>query len=587
VARLDPHSFSDSEQAVTQRIDLSLRVDFAQRVLTGDAVLRFREASAGPLDLDTRDLRIAAVETLDGAPIQHDLAAPERILGARMRVQLPPGSHAIRIRYSTSPAASALQWLDPSQTAGGQQPFLYSQCQPIHARSLAPLQDTARIRVRVGARFTVSEHLRALMGAASLGRESLGSGEAVDIFEMPQPIPPYLLAFAIGDVASRQLSDRSAVWAERSVADAAAWEFEGVETMLSEAERLFGRYEWERYDVLVMPPSFPFGGMENPRLTFVTPSVLAGDRSLVNVIAHELAHAWTGNLVSNATLDHFWLNEGFTVYAERRILEALEGPEAAELHAAIGLHELEVSLQRFANRPELTRLRTNMAGVDPDEAYSTVPYEKGYLFLRRLEELCGREKWDRFLRAYLEKFRFQSIVTDDFLRLLRERLPGLAERAGAKRWIDEPGLPDDAPRPRSSRLDELRRMASKVAEGVLPDENTAVRMNPTELLVFLQALPELTPDVCNQLDALLGISRRRSLDLRHTFVLTQLRAGVPEGREGARRVLRESGRMKYLRPLYTELARRPQTRALAREIYEEARASYHPIARTVVESILG
>jgi hypothetical protein len=327
--------------------------------------------------------------------------------------------------------------------------------------------------------------------------------------------------------------------------------------------------------------------MENPRLTFVTPSLLAGDRSLVNVIAHELAHAWTGNLVSNATLEHFWLNEGFTVYAERRILEALEGTEAAELHAAVGLHELEVSLQRFAQRPELTRLRTEMAGIDPDEAYSTIPYEKGYLFLRRLEELTGRGPWDRFLRAYLERFRFQSIVTDDFLRFLDERLPGVSERANAKAWVDGPGLPPDAPRPLSRRLDELREIARRAGEGVLPDENEAVRLQPTELLVFLQSLPELPPDVCGQLDSLLGLSRRRSLELRHTFVLVQLRAGVEAGREAARRVLRETGRMKYLRPLYTELARRPQTRGLAREIYEEARSSYHPIARTVVESILG
>ena len=587
MARLDPHSFAEAGQPITERIDLSLRVDFGRHVLSGEAILRFREPSSGPIDLDTRDLRIDAAETHDGAPLRYELSSPEPILGARMRVHLPPGTRSIRIRYATGPNASALQWLEPSQTAGGQHPYLYSQCQPIHARSIAPLQDTARIRVRVGARFTVPAHLRALMAAAPMGREGSSGGDAVDVFDMPQPIPPYLIAFAVGDLDSRRLSPRSGVWAERSVADAAAWEFERVETMLHAAEELFGPYEWERYDVLVMPPSFPFGGMENPRLTFVTPSVLAGDRSLVNVIAHELAHAWTGNLVSNATLEHFWLNEGFTVYAERRILEALEGTEAAELHAAAGLHELEVALQRFAQRPELTRLRTEMAGVDPDEAYSTVPYEKGYLFLRRLEELAGRDKWDRFLRAYLDRFRFQSIVTDDFLRLLRDRLPGVAERANARRWIDEPGLPDDAPRPRSSRLTELRQMARRAGEGVLPDENAAVRMNPTELLVFLQALPELSPEVCGQLDALLGLSRRRSLDLRHTFVLVQLRAGVPEGREAARRVLLESGRMKYLRPVYTELARRPQTRALAREIYEEARASYHPIARTVVESILG
>jgi len=570
-----------------ERIDLALRVDFAQRVLTGSALLTLREASSGPLDLDTRDLRIGAVETEGGEPVRYELAQPEKILGTRLRMHLPPGTRALRIRYSTSPEASALQWLDPSQTAGGRHPFLYSQCQPIHARSLAPLQDTASIRIRAGARFTIPEHLRALMAAAPLGREAAGPGEVTDLFEMPQPVPPYLLAFAVGDLSPRQLSQRSAVWAERSVVDAAAWELDGVETMLQVAEELFGPYEWERYDVLVMPPSFPFGGMENPRLTFATPSLLAGDRSLVNVIAHELAHAWTGNLVSNATLEHFWLNEGFTVYAERRILEALEGAEAAELHAAVGLHELEISLRRFAGRPELTRLRTHMQGVDPDEAYSTVPYEKGYLFLRRLEELAGRDRWDVFLRAYLDRFRFQSITTDDFLGFLDGRLPGVSARARADRWIDGPGLPPDAPRPRSGRLSELREMARRTGEGVLPDENAALRLQPTELLVFLQSLPELTAEVCAQLDALLGLSRRRSLELRHAFALVQLRAGVEAGRDAARRLLRETGRMKYLRPVYTELARRPQTRALAREIYEEARAAYHPIARTVVESILG
>ena len=587
MARLDPHSYADSEQPAMERIDLALRVDFAQRVLAGSALLTLRETSAGMLDLDTRDLRIAAVETEGGDPVRYEMASPEKILGTRLRVHLPTATRALRIRYSTSPEASALQWLDPSQTAGGRQPYLYSQCQPIHARSLAPLQDTARIRIRAGARFTIPEHLRALMAAAPMGREAAGSGEVTDLFEMPQPIPPYLLAFAVGDLSPRQLSQRSAVWAERSVVDAAAWELDGVETMLQVAEELFGPYEWERYDVLVMPPSFPFGGMENPRLTFVTPSLLAGDRSLVNVIAHELAHAWTGNLVSNATLEHFWLNEGFTVYAERRILEALEGAEAAELHAAVGLHELEISLRRFAGRPELTRLRTRMEGVDPDEAYSTVPYEKGYLFLRRLEELAGRDRWDLFLRAYLDRFRFQSITTEDFLGFLDGRLPGVSARARADRWIDGPGLPPDAPRPRSRRLDELREMARRTGEGVLPDENAALRLQPTELHVFLQSLPELTPEVCAQIDALLGLSRRRSLELRHAFALVQLRAGVEAGRDAARRLLRETGRMKYLRPVYTELARRPQTRALAREIYEQARATYHPIARTVVESILG
>src|SRR5882672_3905408 len=353
--RLDPHSYADTAQPQTRSIDLTLRADFDRRVLEGEIALHFRAPGVGPLDLDTRDLRIDAVTLLDGTPLPHDLFAPEPILGARLRIDLPPGAAGVRVRYATSPAATALQWLEPSQTAGGQ-PFLFSQAQPIHARSLAPLQDTPRIRITVGtARFTVPSPLRALMAAAAKGP---------DVFEMPQAIPPYLLAFAVGDLTSRRLSARSAVWAERAVADAAAEEFGEVEQMLLAAEELFGPYEWDRFDILVMPPSFPYGGMENPRLTFVTPSLLAGDRSLVNVIAHELAHAWTGNLVTNASANDFWLNEGFTVYAERRILEALEGKEALALHAALGRKHLEIDLERLtAKDPKLTRLRNELSGV--------------------------------------------------------------------------------------------------------------------------------------------------------------------------------------------------------------------------------
>ena len=568
--RLDPHSYADVGQPRTRSIDLALRVDFSRRTLEGEIALHFHASGGGKVDLDTRDLRIDAVTSLAGASLAYELAPAQPVLGSRLRVTLPTGAAGLRIRYGTSPAASALQWLEPAQTAGGQS-FLFSQCQPIHARSLAPLQDTPRIRITVGsARFTVPSQLRTLMAAASKGREPSSDTEAVDVFEMPQPIPPYLLAFAVGDLTPRELSPRCAVWAERPLADAAAYEFAEAESMLRAGEELFGPYEWDRYDVLVMPPSFPYGGMENPRLTFVTPSVLAGDRSLVSVIAHELAHAWTGNLVTNASANDFWLNEGFTVYAERRILEALYGRDVAELHAASGRHDLQTALDRFAARPELTRLRTDLEGVDPDEAYSSVPYEKGYLLLRKLEEVAGRPAWDRFLRAYLGKFRFQSITTDDFLQFLETQLPGLAARAGALEFIDRPGLPGDAPQARSARLEALR------SGGAEP-------RNPTELLVVLQAT---APDVTKlrELDSRWDLSRRKSLELRHTFVLLQLRAGMPEGVDGARRVLLETGRMRYLRPIYTELARRDP--AAARRIYDEARGGYHHIARTVVEAVL-
>jgi leukotriene-A4 hydrolase len=569
MARLDPHSYADSDQPQTRSLDLRLAVDFAAHTVRSEVRLHFREAApSGPIDLDTRDLDIETVEGLGGEALKHELFAADPILGSRLRIELPSGTTAVRIRCASSPRAMALQWLDAAQTASGK-PFLFTQCQPIHARSILPLQDTPRVRITVDkARFDVPFDLRALMAGAPIDRQT---------FAMPQPIPPYLFAFAVGDLVERPISPRCSVWAERPIADAAAFELGDVETTLRAAEELFGPYDWDRADLLVMPPSFPYGGMENPRLTFVTPSLLAGDKSLVNVVAHELAHAWTGNLVTNANANHFWLNEGFTVYAERRILEAMHGRETSELHAAIGRHDLSVALERFASRPELTRLRTDLRGQHPDEAYSSVPYEKGYLFLRRLEELAGRPAWDRFLRTYLARFRFQSIETDQFLSCLEELLPGLASRAGASRWIDSSGLPPDAPEAVSARLTGLQRLARA---GSLPG-----LLAPTELLVYLQALPQPAgARLLAALDAQFGLSVRTSLELRHTFVLAQLRAGLPEAVEGLRRVVRETGRMKYLKPLYLELSKRDLP--AAQRIYAEYRAGYHPIAREVIESML-
>src|SRR6185436_19006120 len=371
----------------------------------------------------------------DGRALPFVLHPAEPILGARLAIELPPGSAGVRIRYRTSPSASALQWLAPAQTAGGRSPFLFSQCQAIHARSVVPVQDTPRLRIRYRAELAIPRGLTAVMAAAHRGRSEDGD-VAVERFEMPQPIPPYLFAFAVGELASRDLSPRSRVWAEPALLDRAAHEFADVEAMIQAAEGLFGPYDWERFDVLTMPPSFPYGGMENPRLTFLTPTVIAGDRSLVNVLAHELAHSWTGNLVTNANAEHFWLNEGFTVYAERRILEAVYGTDIAALHAALGWRALERAVARFADRPELTRLRTELAGIDPDEVFSEIPYEKGYAFLRALEDQVGREAFTRWLRSYIEAFRFQSITTDDFTAHLGRALPGALEAVDAARWLD-------------------------------------------------------------------------------------------------------------------------------------------------------
>lgn len=583
MARLDPHSYCDSEQPEAEAFDLEARVDFAARVLSGRVTLRLRASSArargGPLDLDTRGLHIERVEGADGAALRFTLDAPDPILGARLRVELPPGTVALTIHYRTSPAASALGWLEPPQTASGRYPYLFSQCQAIHARSVLPLQDTPRVRVTFTATLDVPAELRALMAARFVARDLASGGRALERWEMPEAIPPYLIAFAVGELVSRELSPRVRVWAEPPIIDAAAHEFAEVEVMIAAAEQLFGPYDWERFDLLVMPPSFPYGGMENPRLTFLTPTLVAGDRSLVNVVAHELAHSWTGNLVSNASAEHFWLNEGFTVYAERRILEAIAGREEAELHAAVGRLELTRALEGFGEHPELTRLRTHLDGVDPDHAFSTVPYEKGYLLLRALEGVVGRERWDAFLLRYMQTFRFRSITTEEWVELLERELPSALERANGAAYLDAPGVPSTAPKPASARLDAVLALPPAV-----PEERRGKVFSPIEWKLYLDSMPRPALAACRELDARFRLTESHNGEILAAWLQLALESKYAAVLPRVESFLGQVGRMKYLRPLYAALLRTGE-RERARAIFARHREAYHPIARHVLESV--
>ncbi len=579
--RLDPHSYNDDTQVETASLVLSARVDFATKTLHAEATLVFKHPGKGTLDLDTRGLSIDAVRDQDGHELRFVVHLAEPILGSRLAITLPPDTRAVRIRYRTAPEASALQWLEPAQTTGGRLPFLFSQCQAIHARSVVPCQDTPRLRIRYTAELTIPRSLKAVMAAAHRGRTDEGE-LAIERFEMPQPIPPYLLAFAIGELASRELSPRSRVWAEPAMLDRAAHEFAGVEQMIESAEALFGPYDWERFDVLTMPPSFPYGGMENPRLTFLTPTVIAGDRSLVNVLAHELAHSWTGNLVTNANAEHFWLNEGFTVYAERRIIEALEGEEAGALQAALGRRELDESLARFHDQPQLTRLRTHLAGIDPDDAYSQVPYEKGYAFLRVLEDALGRDVFTRWLRTYLDAFRFGAITTAEFEAHLERAHPGVLARVDARRWIDDEGVPASAPRPPSARLDAIERLA-----GAVPDEAVARGWSATEWQLYLESVPRPAPaGHCQELDARFELTQRTNYDVLVSWLVLALQSRHHDVLPRVQQVLADVGRMKYLRPLYLALAKDERTRPIAAQTFAQHGAGYHPIARQMVQGLL-
>ena len=582
MSRLDPHSYADDTQPRTRSFDWKATVDFAARIIRAEITLRFTApAPGGPLDLDTRALAIDAVLDADGTSIAHTLHEADAILGSRLEVTVPKGAESIRIRYRTTPEASALQWLTPEQTLGKEHPYLFSQCQAIHARSVLPCQDTPSIRQTFTASIDVPSELRAVMAAAPHEREVQGA-RATQRFEMPQPIPPYLFAFAVGDLVAKDLSPRSRVWTEPAQLEAAAWEFALVEEHLAAAESLFGPYDWERYDLLVMPPSFPYGGMENPRLTFLTPSLLAGDRSLVNVLAHELAHSWTGNLVTNTTAEHFWLNEGFTVFAERRILEALEGPEMAALHAAIGYQRLQQAFTQQAARPELTKLRTQLTGIDPDDAFSPVPYEKGYLFLKALEAAAGRDAFDLLLAKWLGAHRFGAANTEDFLALVERELPGLLAKVDATAWVDGPGLPASYRKPESARLSAVLEAAGRI-----PTADEAKAWSAIEWQLYLEAMPRPSPPaLCEELDTRYALTASKNSEVLVSWLVLACESGYGAVLPRVTELLGHIGRMKYLKPLYQALDGRPATKALARQLFERFGGSYHPIAQQALRRVL-
>jgi leukotriene-A4 hydrolase len=585
MARLDPHSYADLDQGRVVDLSWYVDVDFRHRVLHCRATLYLEAAIEAPMDLDTRGLEIDEVCDEAGTPVAWELAEPEGFMGARLRIFPVAPTKELDIRYRTTPDASALQWLEPELTAGKAKPFLFSQCQPHHARSILPCQDSPQVRFSYEASVTVPEGMVAVM-SASPGEPQESSSEVVEWdFSMPQPIPSYLLALAVGDLVAADIGPRTKVWAEPSMVEAAAWEFAGAEAMLEAAEGLFGPYLWERFDFLLMPPAFPYGGMENPRLTFLTPTLLAGDRSLVNVLAHELAHSWTGNLVTNATMNDFWLNEGFTVWAERRILELLEGADEVALAAAIGRHALDGEVARFGADSPHTRLETDLSGIDPDEVYSVVPYEKGFLFVTLLERHLGRPAFDAFVKRYIERFAFRSITTAGFEAFLDEDQPGLRERVGADAWIHAPGVPADAPSFSSPALEELSALAAGWAEGARPELEAARAWGPSLWQIYLPRLPRVLPHAdLAWLDESFGLNDTGNAEILCSWLEIAAASAYEPSYLRLREFLGRVGRMKYLKPLYKALNQGNPD--LAREIFEASKAGYHPIARGGLEALL-
>jgi hypothetical protein len=517
------------------------------------------------------------------------LEKADPILGSALVIELPPSRQAvesIKIDYETVPTASALQWLTKKQTAGGHTAFLYTQSEPIGTRTWIPLQDTPQVRVTYKARVHTDSGVLAVMSAENDPKVK-HNGEY--LFVMPQAIPSYLIALAVGDLAFKETGPRTGVYAEKSVVKAAAKEFADTESMIQASEKLFGPYRWSRYDILVMPPSFPVGGMENPRLSFITPTVIAGDKSLVSVIAHELAHSWSGNLVTNATWNDVWLNEGFTDYLENRIINAVYGPQRASMDAVLGLRRLRDNLATL--KPADQGLRIDLRDRDPQLAFSDVPYEKGRLFLSYLDAKFGRDRFDAFLRGYFDHFAFQSVTTQQFTEYLTQnlldRFPGIVTHEQVMAWESAPGIPADAVLPVSSAFQPVDDARSAWLGGTLAAKKFGLDWVSQQWLYFLDNMPAtLSAKQLEELDKAYGFTRSQNAEIEHSWLEIVIRNDYQPSYARLEEYLKTIGRHKLIAPLYVDLMKTPAGTAFAKRVYAKARPGYHPETVAQIDAIV-
>ena len=588
----DPHSFSNPDDVLVTHVALDLEVDFGLHRLEGTALLNIdNKTGTRELLLDTRDLEILNVEiskdTNNWRVAFFELGDEKPFMGKPLQVGITKRTKFVRIHYRTAPEASGLQWLSPQQTAGGKLPYLFSQAQSNHARSFIPLQDTPQVRITYSATFRVPDNMRVVMSATNDPEAPL---DGVFEFDMPQAVPAYLIAFAVGNITFKSMGDRTGVYTEPEILEAAAKEFEDTEAMLEAIEPVYGPYRWDRYDLLILPPSFPFGGMENPRLSFITPSVIAGDKSLVSLIAHELAHSWSGNLVTNSTWHDPWLNEGFTTYLTYRIMEMVYGKKRERMEASLGYAELLEDLEELEAPEE--RLAIDLVGRDPDDGFTQVPYEKGALFLFELEHRIGRENFDQFLRTYFDHFAFQSISTNDFLAYLDETLleeyGDELDRERILEWIHQPGIPEGVPIPESDAFTlvdaqrESWQSGSTSASEIETDEWTT-----QEWLHFINNLPqEISAEKILELDQSLGLTKTGNNEIARSWLRVAIRNDYQPAYERIENFLTSIGRTRLIEPLYTELAKTDEGMAFAKRVYADAREGYHPITRKKIDLVL-
>ncbi len=594
---IDHHSYAHPEEAVITHLKWNAEIDFEEHVVKATAEFKIKTASeAKEIILDVNDISIEDIEDQSGEKLAYKIGEDKPFLGSSLTIEITGSTSRIKIDYHTSPDAEALQWLNPQQTSAETMPFLFTQSQAILCRSWIPIQDSPGIRFSYEAELKVPKGMLALMSAKNPFEKS-ENGEYS--FAMKQPIPAYLMALAVGDISYQKVGPRTGVYAEPTVIKQAAWEFEETEAMVLAAEELYGPYQWDVYDLLVLPPSFPFGGMENPRLTFATPTILAGDRSLTSLVAHELAHSWSGNLVTNANWDDFWLNEGFTVYFEQRIMEAVYGRDYAEMLAVLSMQDLEETIDELSDKGQVaeTHLKLNLEGRNPDDGITDVAYNKGYFFLRLLEEKVGRELFDSFLKTYFNENAFASMTTEGFITYLNKNLfeaNNLAVDGDLyDRWIYGPGLPSDHPSPVSDRFDKVDEVieawhnGTPIGQLISQEDLFTKKWSSHEWLHFIRQLPvNMNVEQMKVLDGYLQFTYSGNSEILTAWMVLVIKHEYQPGYQNLENFLVSVGRRKFLVPLYGEMAKTGSGLAMARKIYTKARPNYHFVSTSTIDKML-
>lgn len=580
----DPHSYARPWEAVAEHLDLSLKVDFDSQTLSGLASYRIKRHAGDSIVFDVKGLVIESV-SLDstGKAAGYSLSQPDPILGSALSIAVGQNTRSVQIHYRTTPeGAQALGWLTPAQTHDKKLPFLYTQGQAILTRTWIPVQDSPGLRISYHAHIEVPKGMLAVMSATN---PQVKSPDGQYDFDMSIPIPPYLIALSVGDIGFKAISDRTGVYAEPGMLEAAAYELVDLEKMVATAEALYGPYLWGRFDLIVLPPSFPFGGMENPKLTFATPTIIAGDRSLVSLVAHELAHSWSGNLVTNATWNDFWLNEGFTTYIENRIMEALYGAEYARMLALLGYQDLVADVKDMGPDNPDTRLLLDLSGRDPDEGVTDIAYEKGAHFLRLIEQKVGRQRFDAFIKSYFADHRFESMTTARFEQYLAQKLgdPGFDTKA----WIHQPGLPDNIPMAISDRFSQVDVIRQKYLSGTTAAALPTREWSTHEWLHFIRGLPYDLPEAkMLELDQNFNLTASGNSEILAAWFELSIRNHYSiRIMSRIEDFLRQVGRRKFLMPLYRAMVESGQKED-AKRIYLIARDGYHAVSRGSLEELL-